>query len=117
MPDREVDRMCRILLTQLLPAIAENNLLLFCESVEAYQGLGFKKAEIRTQTKTVCSAMNFMKENGGQGAGMSSWGPAIFAFGTELTALRTKMQGWLQAQGGGEVFVTNADNTGHRMLL
>ncbi len=116
-PDREVDRMCRILLTQLLPAIAENNLLLFCESVEAYQGLGFKKAEIRTQTKTVCSAMNFMKENGGQGVGMSSWGPAIFAFGTELTALRTKMQEWLQVQGGGEVFVTNADNTGHRMLL
>ncbi len=116
-PDREVDRMCRILLTQMLPAIAENNLTLFCESLEAYQGLGFKQAEIRTQTSTVCSAMNFLRENGGQGVGMSSWGPAIFAFGTELTALRAKMQEWLQTQGSGEVFVTYADNTGHRMLL
>ncbi len=116
-PDSEVDRMCRIALMQMLPAIAERDLARFCHSMEAYQALGFKQAEVRTQTAMVHSAMAHMRDIGGQGVGMSSWGPAIFAFGTDLEALKANMQKWLLDQGGGDIFITQADNVGHRMLL
>lgn len=115
--ESEVERMCRILLLQILPSLADRNLPLFCASLEAYQNLGFKQAEIRTQQQSVRSAMRHLKKIGGQGVGMSSWGPAIFAFGTDLKALATCMRKWLQDNGGGDVFVTQADNVGHRMLL
>ncbi len=116
-PDADVDRMCRILLMQMLPAVAARDLTLFCRSMEAYQTLGFKQAEVRTQTETVRSAMAHMRDIGGQGVGMSSWGPAVFAFGTDLKTLQTRMQEWLLGHGGGDVFVTQADNVGHRVLL
>ncbi len=116
-PDGEVDRMCRILLMQMLPAIAEQDLMHFCASLEACQQLGFKQVEIRTQTAVVRSAMTHMKDMGGQGVGMSSWGPAIFAFGRNLRDLKANMHAWLGDHGGGDVFITQADNVGHRMLL
>ncbi len=116
-PDTEVERMCRILLMQMLPAIAERDLARFCASMETYQALGFKQAEIRTQTATVRSALAHLKDIGGQGVGMSSWGPALFAFGTDLEVLQARMQEWLSGHGGGTVFVTQADNVGHRRLL
>ena len=116
-PNSDVDRMCRILLMQTLPSLAEKNIDLFCSSIEEYQKLGFKQAEVRTQKENVRSTIAHLKGIGGQGVGMSSWGPTIFSFGTDLTALAANMQEWLESQHGGKVFVTQADNVGHRMLL
>lgn len=116
-PDDEVARMSRILLSQILPALAEEDLDAFGRGLEAYQGLGFKRAEIRSQTPTVRACMERLRARGGQGVGMSSWGPTVFALGQDLAALQRDMQAWLQARGGGEAFVTAADNVGHRLLL
>lgn len=116
-PDDQVARMSRILLSQILPALAEEDLDAFGRGLEAYQGLGFKQAEIRSQTPTVRACMERLRARGGQGVGMSSWGPTVFALGRDLEALQQDMQAWLRARGGGEAFVTAADNAGCRILL
>ena len=75
-------------------------------------GLGFKVYEYRAQTKLLHSCLDFLKENGARGAGMSSWGPALFAFGENLEDLRDKAKGWLAENGGGETILTKANNVG-----
>ncbi len=60
--------------------------------------------------------MEFMKENGGCGVGMSSWGPTLFAFGEDLSELRDKTQAYLAGRTGGSCLLTKADNHGMRIL-
>lgn len=115
-PAEEVEKMCRILLTQMLPAILEEDLETFGSAMEAFQGYGFKVFEAETQGPLVAECEDFLRSNGGQGVGMSSWGPTLFAFGDDLSALRDKAQGWLSSRGGGEVLLTKANNDGFRTL-
>lgn len=116
-PDSDVACMSRILLAQILPALAERDLAQFCTGLEDYQRHGFKTAEIRTQADTVRACMAFLRQAGGQGVGMSSWGPVVYAIGQDLQPLQQEMEQWMQQHGGGEAFTTRADNTGHRILL
>ncbi len=116
-PDEHVAIMSRILLTRILPAILERDLETFCTGIETYQQYGFKVAEIQSQTASVRAIMAFLRAQGAQGVGMSSWGPVVFAFGQNLGGLQAKVQAWLDRHEGGEVFVTQADNAGHRVLL
>jgi predicted sugar kinase len=47
---------------------------------------------------------------------MSSWGPAVFAFGEDLTGLQGKAREWLDAHGGGATILTKANNVGSRVV-
>lgn len=115
-PAREVEKMCRILLTQMLPAVLEEDLETFGASMEAFQGRGFKVFEAKTQGPLVAECAEFLRSNGGKGVGMSSWGPTLHAFGHDLSALRDKVENWLSSRGGGEVLLTKANNEGFRRL-
>ncbi len=115
-PLQQVQRMCHILLMQMLPAIVENDLETFGQSMEEFQTLGFKVFELRAQTQLLKDSLQFLKENGGKGVGMSSWGPAIFAFGEDLSQLQQKANEWLSQHGGGETILTKANNTGMHIL-
>ena len=112
----EVQRMCHILMMQIMPAILEKDLEMFCSGVEDFQALGFKVFEFRAQTKLLHRCLDFLKENGARGAGMSSWGPSLFAFGDNLEDLQEKARGWLADNGGGETILTKANNTGIEFL-
>ncbi len=116
-PEEDVAIMSRLLLTRILPAILERDLESFCTGIEAYQQYGFKVAEIQSQTESVRAMMAFLRSQGAQGVGMSSWGPVIFAFGYDLASLKEQGRNWLKQRGGGEIFITRADNVGHRVLL
>lgn len=115
-PASEVEKMCRILLTQMLPAVLEEDLGTFGAAMEAFQGYGFKVFEANTQGPLVSQCADFLRSNGGTGVGMSSWGPTLFAFGAELSALRDKAERWLLCRGGGEVMLTRANNQGYKKL-
>ena len=116
-PIDEVRRMCHILLMQMLPAVIEGDLETFGHSMRSFQKLGFKVFELRAQTKLLLECMQFLRDNGGIGVGMSSWGPSLFAFGEDLRELRAKTDAWLAAHGGGETVLTKANNTGARTVL
>ena len=116
-PDREVDAMCRLLLARIAPAVLEEDLDEFCDGLEAYQRLGFKVAEVRTQLPVVRACMDRLRDLGARGVGMSSWGPVVFSFGRDLVPLKRDLDPWLAAQGGQPAFITRADNHGCRAVL
>jgi len=84
--------------------------------ISTFQKLGFKIFELRAQTQLLYDCLQFLKDNGGVGAGMSSWGPAIYAFGENLAPLQQKVDDWLDNHGGGESVLTKANNTGMRIV-
>jgi predicted sugar kinase len=47
---------------------------------------------------------------------MSSWGPALYTFGEDLSELHGKTTEWLASHGGGEAVLTKANNTGMRLV-
>lgn len=115
-PLEQVQHMCHIILMQMLPAILEKDLKTFGQAMENFQELGFKVFELRAQTKLLKDCLKFLKDNGGIGVGMSSWGPAVFAFGENLSELQRKTRKWLDSHGGGETILTKANNRGLHVI-
>jgi beta-ribofuranosylaminobenzene 5'-phosphate synthase len=115
-PLGQVQQMCHIILMQMVPAVLEKDLEAFDLSMIDFQKLGFKIFELRAQTQLLHDCIQFIKDNGGLGVGMSSWGPAVYAFGENLAPLRQKVDDWLDNHGGGESVLTKADNIGMRIV-
>lgn len=115
-PLEEVEKICHLLLLKMLPAILERDLESFGLAVEESQKYGFKKFEFRAQSHNILRCIDFLKQNGAIGVGMSSWGSALFAFGEDLTELCEKTQNFLDKNIGGTCFITRANNTGMKVL-
>lgn len=112
----EVEGMCHILMFQMMPAVLEHDLDVFGVAMEGFQKIGFKVFEFRAQTALLHECLSFLEENGGTATGMSSWGPALFAFGEDLSVLHKKSLAWLKGHGGGDAILTKADNAGMKIL-
>lgn len=115
-PLEDVREMCHIILMQMLPAVLEADLETFGHAMEVFQTLGFKVFEFRAQTQLVRDCIQFLKDHGGIGVGMSSWGPALFAFGKDLSELQEKAEAWLADHGGGKTILTRANNVGMQIV-
>jgi beta-ribofuranosylaminobenzene 5'-phosphate synthase len=116
-PIEQVQRMCHLLLMQMMPAVVEEDLESFGQSMEDFQRLGFKMFELRAQTQLLMDCLAFLRENGAIGLGMSSWGPAVYAFGEDLSSLHGQARQWLDSHGGGAAVLTKANNEGMRAIL
>ena len=115
-PRSSAEQLSHIILLKLLPAIFERDLPAFGEAINLMQTFGWKKVEIDAQGGVLQQTLDFLRDNGAIGAGVSSWGPAIFAVGTDLPALRQKTQAFLKTlPDGGTCFITGANNTGARL--
>ncbi len=86
--------LCRLVLMQILPALAEGNCPLFGDGITAVQeivGDYFSQFQGgRYTSKTVANALAWMQAQGVRGVGQSSWGPtgfAIFASETEASEM------------------------------
>ena len=112
----EVRHMCHILMMQMMPAVIEKDLEMFGRAMTDFQGLGFKVFEFRAQTKLLHDCLDYLKDIGGIGVGMSSWGPALYAFGADLSELQQKTKKWLDSNGGGVSVLTKANNVGMRIV-
>ena len=83
MADVTVDHLCRILVMQVLPALAEKNCLAFGEGITEIQncvGDHFSHAQGgRYASANVAAALNWaILQDGATGIGQSSWGPTGF---------------------------------------
>jgi beta-ribofuranosylaminobenzene 5'-phosphate synthase len=116
-PLDEVERMCHILMFQMMPAVIEKDLETFAAAMESFQKIGFKSFEYRAQTSLLHECLAFLRENGALGAGMSSWGPSLYAFGEDLSELCERAKDWLKSHGGGETLLTKANNTGMKVTV
>jgi beta-ribofuranosylaminobenzene 5'-phosphate synthase len=111
-PLREVEKLSHVILMQLLPALAEEDIVTFGKSINAIQELGFKKREVELQPESK-ELMQVLRDSGAHGAGMSSFGPTVYAFGENADSLKMTARDFLG--GKAQVFITKARNKGARI--
>jgi beta-ribofuranosylaminobenzene 5'-phosphate synthase len=111
-PLREVEKISHIILMQLLPALFEEDMAIFGSSINAIQELGFKKKEIALAPISNV-LMKILREEGACGAGMSSFGPTVYAFGEDAERLKNISMEFLGKKG--QVFITKARNKGTKI--
>ncbi len=75
--EHDVDRICRIILMKMIPAIVEEDIEEFGSSINLIQRYGFKKIEISLQNDEVKRLLKICQLYS-YGAGLSSFGPAIY---------------------------------------
>jgi beta-ribofuranosylaminobenzene 5'-phosphate synthase len=74
----EVDRICRIVLMQMVPGILEKDIETFGRAINTIQTLGFKNAEVQLKSPLVPNMLAIMNSAGSYGSGMSSFGPTVY---------------------------------------
>ncbi len=114
-PAREVERVCRLVLMMMLPAVAEGDAEAFGRAVDEVQGLGFKRVEVGLQDAVVRELMEVAREAGAYGAGLSSFGPTVYAVCDSASAggVARELERFLRERGvGGEVIVSEPRNEG-----
>ena len=114
-PLDQVRELSHIILMKLMPAVIEKDIEAFGYAINHIQGLGFKRHEVLLQHQAVRDIMDLMQESGAYGAGMSSFGPAVFAVvdnSKDATCIKEDVQDMLDNTIGGNVLVTKANNSG-----
>lgn len=118
LPIGDVMAIAHLVLLKMMPAVLQRDLNYFGESIDAIQGLGWKKVEIEKQDPIVRQTMDFLRRNGAKGVGMSSWGPTIFCFGEDLSYLYSMTKDFLSRNDPqGTCFITHANNTGAKVII
>jgi beta-RFAP synthase len=100
--DATTDRLCRLVLLGLLPALAERDLSAFGAVLAEYNarsGELFRPAQGGTYASpTVAALVDWLHGQGVRGAGQSSWGPTVFAIvgdeGRAVDLRRAARQRW-----------------------
>ncbi len=114
-PLAEVQEICHVILMQMLPALVEEDLESFGRAINHIQLTGFKKREVALQPRPVLDIMEYMRDNGASGSGISSFGPVVYGIAGssgEAKKLQKEAQRMLDDSLGGEVLLTKAKNRG-----
>jgi len=112
-PVEEVRELCHEILMRMLPGIVEKDLDLFGSSVNAIQELGFKKVELSLQPQEIPGLIEGLRSAGAACAGMSSFGPAVYAIGdTDMREIEQAARTFMNEHGGGSTLITSARNKG-----
>lgn len=114
-----VDKICRRLLMQMLPALLEADIVAFGQALTEIQQLVgdcFAAAQGGRYANPVSGQLigRFL-EQGAAGAGQSSWGPTVYGLveGEKAALLMAEEARWyLERHGGGQVFCTTASGRG-----
>lgn len=111
-PLDEVRQVCHEVVMRLLPGVAGHDLEVFASSVNALQALGFKRVEVNLQEPVVRALIAGLREAGAACAGLSSFGPTVYAVTDGDPAGLVCAAEALLADGGGDVIVTRGRNYG-----
>ena len=117
-PVEEVRMLCHEILMRMLPGLVEKDLDLFGSSVNAIQELGFKKVELSLQPKAIPELMGRMRSAGAVCAGLSSFGPTVYAIGdTDLRGIEQTARSCMDEHAGGTTLITSARNRGAHVRM
>jgi len=118
-PDRVTERLCRLVLLDLLSAVAERDLAAFGAAVSELQhrvGTAFASAQggvyATPESETLVEDFGRL---GLVGGGQSSWGPSLYAFGAIPAEERSAVAEWLVDRRGldrSDIVWTRARNQG-----
>jgi beta-ribofuranosylaminobenzene 5'-phosphate synthase len=110
-PIGEVREICHEVVMRLLPGVVEHDLDLFGAAVNRIQEIGFKRIERERQSPGIRSLESCLRDAGAACAGMSSFGPAVYAItDSGLTGLEAAARDLLGEHAA--IIRTRADNTG-----
>ncbi|MEG3224861.1 MAG: hypothetical protein BME94_04860 [Methanobacteriales archaeon Met13] len=115
-PLREVEKLSHLLLMKMMPAIVEGDLDAFGDALNLIQNMGFKKIENQLQNPLIGELMESLRLAGAAGAGMSSFGPTVYAITdkgpNELIKAAEDVLGCHE----GEIITTKAQNHGAELI-
>ncbi|OPY27082.1 MAG: Beta-ribofuranosylaminobenzene 5'-phosphate synthase [Methanocella sp. PtaU1.Bin125] len=120
----EVERICRIVLMQMVPGILEKDIATFGAAINGIQTLGFKNVEIQLKAPLVPNMLAIMNNNGSYGSGMSSFGPTVFGLADSerkaeriqkavcdyLSDMDIENQSWITEPNNHGVLISGAEN-------
>ncbi|MDD1661441.1 MAG: chorismate pyruvate-lyase family protein [Methanomicrobiales archaeon] len=112
-PLGEVRETCHEVLMRMLPGVVDHDLDLFGSAVNRIQDLGFKRVEISLQPPEIPRLIDVMKGAGAACAGMSSFGPTVYAV-TDSDAARIlrAAEEFMADHSGGEAWISAPRNSG-----
>lgn len=119
----QVDRICRIVLMQMIPGILEQDIETFGKSINGIQSIGFKNIEVKLKSPLVPNLLTLMDNAGSYGSGMSSFGPTVFGLTDSdrkaeqiqktvcdyLSDLDIECQSWITEPNNKGVLISNTD--------
>jgi beta-ribofuranosylaminobenzene 5'-phosphate synthase len=112
-PLGEVRETCHEVLMRMLPGVVDGDLGLFAAAVNRIQNLGFKKVEHSLQPPEIRLLMEEMRDAGAPCAGMSSFGPTVYAItDSGAPAILRAAERFMGGHGGGEAWISPPRNTG-----
>jgi beta-ribofuranosylaminobenzene 5'-phosphate synthase len=112
-PLEEVRETCHEVLMRMLPGVVDQDLDLFGRAVNRIQDLGFKRVEIALQPPVIPLLLDELRRAGAACAGMSSFGPTVYAItDTGAAEVLRAVEGFLADHGGGEAWISAPRNTG-----
>ncbi len=111
-PLGEVRELCHDVLMRLIPGLIEHDLDTFGTAISRIQHLGFKKVELAVQPPVVPSLMEALTDAGAAGAGLSSFGPTVYAIGDSGMDDIIRAAKETLGDPGGAIVLTKARNTG-----
>lgn len=113
------EKLCRLVLMQILPAVSEQSIDIFNQGIYELQkciGEYFASAQGgRYTSPTVAEACGFLESLGVKGVGQSSWGPTGFAFvdsETNAHLMMRKLQSKFESVEDLNFKIVSARNTG-----
>ena len=114
-PRNEVEQISHVVFMNLIPYMLEHDIENFGESINMIQSRGFKKIEVSLQPSNVTNLMNFMRNNGAYGVGMSSFGPTIYTiYDKHNKDIVKNTEDYLD--GEGTIITTKAQNHGYKII-
>jgi beta-ribofuranosylaminobenzene 5'-phosphate synthase len=115
-PAEEVNKLSRIILMQMLPAIVEDDIDQFGRGLNSIQNIGFKRIENELQHEFIKKLQEFYLNTGASGTGLSSFGPATFCMIRSKSAaikLAAETEKYIHENDfDGPIFSTPANNSG-----
>jgi len=114
-PRDEVQELCRQVMVRMMPSVMEGDLDNFGNAVNRIQELGFKKVEVGLQHPLIQRLMEEMRSAGAAGAGLSSFGPTVYAVTDSGSRDIESAAREVMRDVGGEVIVTRSRNSGARL--
>lgn len=111
-PREEVSELCREILVRMVPSVLTGEIEGFGKAINRIQELGFKRVEVELQHPLVRRLMEVMREAGAVGAGLSSFGPTVYAVADSSTREIEAAAMAAMEDVGGEVVVTRSRNLG-----
>ncbi|MDP3065122.1 MAG: beta-ribofuranosylaminobenzene 5'-phosphate synthase [Methanobacteriaceae archaeon] len=115
-PLREVEKLSHLLLMKMMPALVEGDLDAFGDALNIIQNVGFKKIENQLQNPLIGELMESLRLAGAAGAGMSSFGPTVYAITDKRPNELIKAAEDVLGCHEGEIIISKAQNHGAELI-